>query len=694
MVNKNHGIDVYKESWEQLTRGKAFEGYVPEEVCISLCQMDQIFCHPTVKKGEYVSRGQVIGEPDDETYACIHASISGRVEEIFDYQRKPGIFETFIRIKKEKNKQKEWYPFSIEYDKDTILKMMYRIGIHKEGIISGKILIVNGFANEPYITSGYRLIMESSGKIVIGAILWAIASDAEKIYLCVNEDVLDAVVKLKRAVQKYGHNLGNRRPIWVVPMKRKYPKGNDSIIRSVVAGKEKSKTKVVSIAEMTALYDGIYDGEAWTRVGVTLSGKIRYPKNLWVPIGTNVNDLIKACGGMPKDSMVICGGPFGGTTVDAEQYWIRRETTGILVLELKDIPESSCVKCGMCREYCPKKLCPDIIEKAYLKGIEDVTHLNADQCIRCGICSYVCPSGRRLTEYVGQVKKGRVCKKRNENSLRGSYIDLNSKIKNTKNLGSIDIKSQSAPHIHRRGTIRDVMRNSLYGLIPMMIGVILLNPLKMRHILSMLILAPITAYLTEYFWQEYHGQYTTVHDGSAVFSGILLTLLLSADTPLWQAACAAFVSILFGKQWFGGIGYAPIHPVIVGKLLFQPFTIPMVEQLWYFAVVALGWMILMRMIPWTFPCIYLFIIGIFQPKLITSASVYIAAAYFVWSYETLTPTRFGKWIFTLLMASLTLIFYKIGMGISCVCFAVAFADLFRQIFCFRKNEKGLKNLPF
>ena len=49
-----------------------------------------------------------------------------------------------------------------------------------------------------------------------------------------------------------------------------------------------------------------------------------------------------------------------------------------------------------------------IIEKAYLKGIEDVTHLNADQCIRCGICSYVCPSGRRLTEYVGQVKKGRV----------------------------------------------------------------------------------------------------------------------------------------------------------------------------------------------------------------------------------------------------------------------------------------------
>ena len=34
-VEKNHGIDVYKESWEQLTRDKAFAlgEELPEEVC-------------------------------------------------------------------------------------------------------------------------------------------------------------------------------------------------------------------------------------------------------------------------------------------------------------------------------------------------------------------------------------------------------------------------------------------------------------------------------------------------------------------------------------------------------------------------------------------------------------------------------------------------------------------------------------
>ncbi len=688
MVKKDHGIDVYKESWEQLTRDKSFEGYVPEQVCISLCQIDGILCHPIVKEGDYVFKGQVIGEPDDEKYACIHASISGRVEEIFEYQRSPGIFETFVCIKKENDKQREWYPFSIEYDKETILKMMYRIGIHKEDITSGKMLIVNGFANEPYITSGYRLIMESSGKIVIGSILWAIAAETEEIYLCVNEDALDAVTKLKRAVQKYGKNLGNRRPIWVIPMKRKYPKGNEQIIRAVVAGKKKTMTKVVSIAEMTALYDGIYDGEPWTRVGVTLSGKVTYPKNLWIPIGTNVKELIEYCGGMSKDAMVICGGPFRGRTVDASNYWIRRETTGILVLESKDIAESSCVKCGMCREYCPQKLCPDLIEKNYLEGKEHVKYLNAEHCLGCGICSYVCPSGRRLTEYIGQVKKGRMLKKENQKNMKGSYIDLNTKMRNMKNMGSLDLKSQSAPHIHRRGTIQDVMRNSIYGLIPLITGVIVQNPESQWHILSMLIISSIAAYLTEYFWQQYQGKYMTVHDGSAIFTGILLALLFSAETSLWKVAFAAIIAILLGKQWFGGIGSAPIHPVIVGKLLFQPFGVPMIEPLWYLSVLALIWMILMRMIPWSFPIIYLFIVGMIQPELFSSAFIYISATYFVWSYETMTPTRFGKWIFTIVLALLTLAFYKIGMGIYGICFAVAFADLFRLIFNFRMMKRA------
>ncbi len=35
---KRRGINVYEKAWEQLTREKSFEGYVPDQVCIALNQ--------------------------------------------------------------------------------------------------------------------------------------------------------------------------------------------------------------------------------------------------------------------------------------------------------------------------------------------------------------------------------------------------------------------------------------------------------------------------------------------------------------------------------------------------------------------------------------------------------------------------------------------------------------------------------
>ena len=140
---KNRGINVYEESWEQLTRNKAFEGFMPEEVCVSLCQMDDKICRPTVEVGEYVSKGQVIGEPEEQGYACVHASVSGYVEEIFYYQRAPGFREPFVKIKKSQTKTREWNPFAVDFDKNAIQKMMYQIGIHGNRFLDVKVLIVN-----------------------------------------------------------------------------------------------------------------------------------------------------------------------------------------------------------------------------------------------------------------------------------------------------------------------------------------------------------------------------------------------------------------------------------------------------------------------------------------------------------------------------------------------------------------------
>lgn len=85
-----------------------------------------------------------------------------------------------MKIRKSAEKHREWRPFAMAFEKQDIRKILYRTGVDPSRLGKAGTLIVNGFANEPYITSGYRLMMESPGKIVIGAVLGAMAAEAGK----------------------------------------------------------------------------------------------------------------------------------------------------------------------------------------------------------------------------------------------------------------------------------------------------------------------------------------------------------------------------------------------------------------------------------------------------------------------------------------------------------------------------------
>ncbi|MDD3221427.1 MAG: RnfABCDGE type electron transport complex subunit D [Lachnospiraceae bacterium] len=674
-MGRSRGINIYEKAWEQLTREKSFEGYVPEKVCISLGQEKGVQCHLTVVQGESVCRGQVIGETEPGQGCCVHASIDGYIEKISNYQRAPGIQEPCVLIRRDSKKAKEWHPFAMDFGKKAVHQALHRIGLPAQMLQKREILVVNGFANEPYITSGYRLMMESPGKIIIGAILGAMAAEAESIYICINDDAFDAVARMKHCVKKYGQNMGNQRPIWVVPVKHRYPKGNEKILLGEVLGRRHLSAALVTLAEMSALYDGIYDGEPWTRVGITVSGEVATPKNLWVPIGTNVQDVIDYCGGKTGEGIIIHGGPLSGKSIDGPNTWVTKETCGIIVLKPPKVLNGPCIHCGQCREVCPQGLMPDQIEAIYLSGREIPDSYRAADCIKCGLCSYVCPSERRLTEYMGQVKKGRKRGTTEKNGKKEDYIELKAEALDRQSIQPLEEKSQSAPHIHRRGTIHDMMKQSIFALIPLLIGIFYINPGDRLHLVAMLITGVLSAVLSEYFWQMLRNEYLSIHDYSACFTGLLLPLLFPLDTPLWKISLGAVAAILIGKQIFGGIGHSPIHPVIVGKILLSPYGIPMIEDFWILAVFSVVWMIVKRMNPAEYSLIFLLLLWAGRPSNIFSASVCLAAAYFIQSYETMPPSRTGRWIFTLSAAGLTLLFQEFGLGIGSLFFSIACLDL-------------------
>ena len=57
----------------------------------------------------------------------------------------------------------------------------------------------------------------------------------------------------------------------------------------------------------------------------------------------------------------------------------------------------------------------------------------------------------------------------------------------------------------------------------------------------------------------------TISDGSALVTGMLLGLSLPPSLPTWMAVFGAFVAIVVGKQVFGGLGYNPFNPALVGR---------------------------------------------------------------------------------------------------------------------------------
>jgi electron transport complex protein RnfD len=82
-------------------------------------------------------------------------------------------------------------------------------------------------------------------------------------------------------------------------------------------------------------------------------------------------------------------------------------------------------------------------------------------------------------------------------------------------------------------------------------------------------------------------QRTTVGDGSAVCTGLLLALTLPPLVPWWAAFIGAAFAILLGKMIFGGLGYNLFNPAMIGRaFMMASFPVAMttgwsIPRAWY-----------------------------------------------------------------------------------------------------------------
>ncbi len=129
-----------------------------------------------------------------------------------------------------------------------------------------------------------------------------------------------------------------------------------------------------------------------------------------------------------------------------------------------------------------------------------------------------------------------------------------------------EIELRTSPHIKRQVTTDVIMLNVVYALVPVAaFGVWLFG-------LSALLLVGVctaSTVLTEHLICRLRGKESTITDYSAVITGILLALTLPPGFPLWMAAVGGVVAVGLGKAAFGGLGFNPFNPALVGRAFLQ-----------------------------------------------------------------------------------------------------------------------------
>ncbi len=122
----------------------------------------------------------------------------------------------------------------------------------------------------------------------------------------------------------------------------------------------------------------------------------------------------------------------------------------------------------------------------------------------------------------------------------------------------------NAPHIHSGDSTQKIMLDVVIAMIPASIAGVAIFGLKALWIILTCV---ASAVLAELLFNLSCGKKSTIHDCSAVVTGLLLALNLSTRVPLWQCVLGSVFAIVIVKGVFGGIGKNIVNPAIAARVL-------------------------------------------------------------------------------------------------------------------------------
>jgi Na+-translocating ferredoxin:NAD+ oxidoreductase subunit D len=124
------------------------------------------------------------------------------------------------------------------------------------------------------------------------------------------------------------------------------------------------------------------------------------------------------------------------------------------------------------------------------------------------------------------------------------------------------LELSASPHLHSADSTMRIMWTVVASLMPIVGAAVVFFGISALLVISA---AVAGALITE----RLSGPRSTLRDGSALITGLLLGLVLPAGMPLWMPFVGGVVAIGFGKIIFGGLGQNVFNPALVGRAFLQ-----------------------------------------------------------------------------------------------------------------------------
>lgn len=403
----------------------------PKEVIIPMSQHIGAPCNVIVRPGDHVDVGQSIGENDSFVTAPIHASVSGTVKKIIDLKMPNGSKVKAVVI--ESDGKMTTSPYAVPPAAET--KEQLLLAIKRSGLVGlggagfpahvklsipqdKKIdtLIINGAECEPYITSDHREILENSWDILSGIKIVKDLLDVHRVIIGIESNKPDAIKVLSQIAENEAADPNDE--VRILTLKSSYPQGAEKVLiractgRKVPAGKLPADVGcvVMNVTSVAFIAKYLKTGIPLVSKRITVDGSaIKEPKNVIVPLGTPIKDVIEFCGGYKcEPKKILMGGPMMGIALTDDSMPVLKQNNAILAFDEKDAKlaeETDCIRCGKCLKSCPMSLMPEAIAGCVkLKDVSGLEKLNVMTCMECGSCAFNCPAHKHLVQTIREGK--------------------------------------------------------------------------------------------------------------------------------------------------------------------------------------------------------------------------------------------------------------------------------------------------